>query len=158
MPEGGGWPGIRQGWPVENMSKMTARKILPAVSVALQHDDRLLLVLRGRAPSRGYYAFPGGRVEDGETLEEAARRELAEETGLAAEMLSPLVLVRVEGDEVDYDLQVFFGVHVDGEPVAADDAAEAGFFTLAEMETLEILESVLEVARGLLGVDKDSGS
>lgn len=129
---------------------MIARKILPAVSVALQHDDRLLLVLRGRAPSLGYYAFPGGRVETGETLEEAARRELAEETGLAVHELSPLVLVRAEGDEFDYDLQVFFGRYAGGQPVAADDAAEASFYTLAEMEALPILDSVLEVGRGLL--------
>lgn len=129
---------------------MTARKILPAVSVALQHDDRLLLVLRGRAPSLGYYAFPGGRVETGETLEDAARRELAEETGLAVQELSPLVLVRAEGDEFDYDLQVFFGRYAGGEPVAADDADEASFYTLAEMEALPVLESVLEVGRGLL--------
>lgn len=130
---------------------MTARTILPAVSVALQRGNRLLLVRRGRAPSFGYYAFPGGRVEAGETLEEAARRELAEETGLTVGPLSPLVRLPVEGDDVDYDLQVFFGRHIRGEPVAADDAAEATFFTLAEMEALEILESVLEVGRDLLG-------
>jgi mutator protein MutT len=130
---------------------MTARKILPAVSVALQHDDRLLLVRRGRAPSLGYYAFPGGRVEAGETLEEAARRELAEETGLVAGVLSPLVRVPVEGDDVDYDLQVFFGRYAGGEPIAADDAAEATFFTLAEMEKLQMPISVLEVGRNLLG-------
>jgi 8-oxo-dGTP diphosphatase len=129
---------------------MTGRQILPAVSVALQHDDRLLLVLRGRAPSLGYYAFPGGRVEQGETLEEAARRELAEETGLTAGPLSPLVRVAVEGDEVDYDLHVFYGRYAGGEPVAADDAAEARFFTLVEMESLRVLDSVLEVGRGLL--------
>lgn len=129
---------------------MTARTILPAVSVAMQRGDRLLLVRRGRPPSFGYYAFPGGRVEDGETLEEAARRELTEETGLVAGDLSPLVRVPVEGDEVDYDLQVFFGRHAGGEPVAADDAAEASFFTLAEMEALPVLDSVLEVGRGLL--------
>ena len=138
-------------WKTGRREQMSARKILPAVSVALKRGDRLLLVLRGRAPSLGYYAFPGGRVEAGETLEEAARRELAEETGLAVHGLSPLVLVRAEGDEFDYDLQVFFGFHVDGEPVAADDAAEAAFFTLAEMETLPVLESVLEVGRDLLG-------
>jgi len=130
---------------------MSARKILAAVSVALQRGDRLLLVRRGRAPSLGSYAFPGGRVEDGETLEEAARRELTEETGLAAGTLSPLVRMPVEGDEVDYDLQVFFGHHAAGEPIAADDAAEASFFTLAEMERLPVLASVLEVGRGLLG-------
>ena len=130
---------------------MTVRKILPAVSVALQDGDRLLLVRRGRAPSLGYYAFPGGRVEAGETLEEAARRELAEETGLTAGPLSPLVRVPVEGDGVDYDLQVFFGRYAGGEPVAADDADEASFFTLAEMEASPVLDSVLDVGRGLLG-------
>ncbi|MEW9806685.1 NUDIX hydrolase [Mesorhizobium sp. ZMM04-5] len=129
---------------------MNARRILPAVSVALQRGDTLLLVLRGRAPSRDFYAFPGGRVEDGETLEQAARRELCEETGLSVDGLSPLARMPVEGDEVDYDLQVFFGRHVAGEPVAADDAAEAMFFTLAEMEALPVLESVLEVGRRLL--------
>ncbi|MDQ2632206.1 MAG: NUDIX domain-containing protein [Pseudomonadota bacterium] len=129
----------------------SAPKLLPAVSVALQDGDRLLLVRRGRAPSLGCYAFPGGRVEAGETLEEAARRELAEETGLTVGPLSPLVRVVVEGTETDYDLQVFFGRYAGGEPVAADDAAEAAFFTLAEMEALPILESVLEVGSGLLG-------
>lgn len=130
---------------------MTERRILPAVSVALQRGERLLLVRRGRAPSLGHYAFPGGRVEAGETLEAAARRELAEETGLAVGALSPLVRVPVEGDEVDYDLQVFFGRHAGGEPVADDDAAEAAFFTLVEMERLPVLDSVLQVGRELLG-------
>ena len=136
---------------MEKPDIMATRKILPAVSVALQRGDRLLLVRRGRAPSLGYYAFPGGRVEEGEALEEAARRELAEETGLTVGPLSPLVRVPVEGDEVDYDLQVFFGRHAGGEPVAADDAAEADFFTLAEMEALPVLDSVMEVGRRLLG-------
>ena len=130
---------------------MTARKVLPAVSVALQHGDRLLLVRRGRAPSLGSYAFPGGRVEAGEALEAAARRELAEETGLTVGNLSPLVRVPVEGDEVDYDLQVFFGRYAGGEPMAADDAADAAFFTLAEMEALPVLDSVMQVGRNLLG-------
>ena len=145
----------RQGkdirWKTGQHGQMTARKILPAVSVALQNGDMLLLVRRGRAPSLGYYAFPGGRVEDGETLEDAARRELVEETGLSAGLLSPLARVTIEGDEVDYDLQVFFGRYAGGEPVANDDAAEARFFTLTEMEALPVLDSVLEVGRGLLG-------
>lgn len=129
---------------------MTARKILLAVSVALQDGDRLLLVRRGRAPSRGAYAFPGGRVEADETLEEAARRELGEETGLSVGPLSPLARLPVEGDDVDYDLQVFFGRFSGGVPLAADDADEATFFTLDEMEKLPILDSVLEVGRQLL--------
>ena len=98
---------------------MTAKQIIPAVSVALLRGNRLLLVRRGQAPSRGFYAFPGGRVEPGEALEAAARRELAEETGLAAGALAPLVKVHVEGDSVDYDLQVFAGQYNGGEALAA---------------------------------------
>ena len=129
---------------------MAGKQIIPAVSVALRRDDTLLLVRRGQAPSRGYYAFPGGRVEPGEALEAAARRELAEETGLTVGEISPLVLVHVEGDAVDYNLQVFAGTYCGGEPLAASDADEAAFFTLVEMERLLVPESVLEVGRGLL--------
>lgn len=130
---------------------MTKKPIIPAVSVALVRGDSLLLVRRGQAPSLGLYAFPGGRVEPGEALEAAARRELAEETGLDVGALSPLVKVHIEGEIADYDLQVFLGNYSGGEPLAASDADEAGFFTLAEMGRIQVTESVLVVARELLG-------
>ncbi|TIV26561.1 MAG: NUDIX domain-containing protein, partial [Mesorhizobium sp.] len=47
---------------------MEKRKIIPAVSVAVVRDGTVLLVKRGRAPSQGLYAYPGGKVEPGETL------------------------------------------------------------------------------------------
>lgn len=133
------------------------RQVRPAVSVALRRGDRLLLVLRARAPSRGFYAFPGGHVEEGETLEDAARRELAEETGLKALALAPLAQLHVEGDAVDYALHVFSGLHAGGEAVAADDAETAGFYTLEEMERMPVLDSVLAVGRTLLGGAEDRG-
>jgi ADP-ribose pyrophosphatase YjhB (NUDIX family) len=136
---------------------MTAKQIIPAVSVALRRDDTLLLVRRGQAPSRGFYAFPGGRVEAGESLEDAARRELAEETGLAAGALTPLLSLHVEGDTLDYELQVFSGQFAGGEAVAASDAEEVAFFTLDEMEQLLILDSVLQVGRDLLAQPSGAG-
>ncbi|TIS58122.1 MAG: NUDIX domain-containing protein, partial [Mesorhizobium sp.] len=54
------------------------RKIIPAVSVAVVRGDRVLLVKRARAPSQGLYAYPGGKVEPGETPEECLVRELHE--------------------------------------------------------------------------------
>lgn len=126
----------------------------PAVSVALIRGDTVLLVRRAREPSRGLYAFPGGRVEAGETLEEAARRELMEETGLAAGTLSPIARYLFGSGDSGFDLQVFAGDYIGGEPLAADDAEDARFVRLADMGPMPVIASVLEVAQALLGTGK----
>lgn len=125
---------------------------VPAVSVALVRGDRILLVRRGRSPSLGLYAFPGGRVEPGETAEAAARRELMEETGLTAGTLSPYreYLIEPEEKPTGFRLQVFVGPYGGGDALAGDDAEDVGWFTLADMRTLPVIDSVLEVARELL--------
>ena len=130
---------------------MTARKILPAVSVALQHDDRLLLVGAVARLRSATMPFRAGASKRAKRWKKPRGANSPRKPGLSPAMLSPLVRVPVEGDEVDYDLQVFFGRYAGGEPIAADDAAEATFFTLAEMEALPMPISVLEVGRNLLG-------
>jgi len=128
---------------------------LPAVSVALVRGDSVLLVRRRFAPARGLYAFPGGRVEAGESLEEAARRELFEETGLQAGPLTPVEEILIESERdglaIEFRLQVFTAPHVGGEPVANDDAEEAAFFRLSEVQRLPLAGSVGEIAEQLLG-------
>ena len=135
---------------------MIADEPIPAVSVALVRGERVLLVKRGMAPSRGLYAFPGGRVEPGETLEQAARRELFEETGLQAGPLSPVVELLIGGAKgdapVSFRLQVFSGAHVGGEPVSASDAEEAAFFTLDELRALPLTDMIEEIAEQLLAI------
>jgi ADP-ribose pyrophosphatase YjhB (NUDIX family) len=130
-------------------------RIIPAASVALRQGERLLLVERGRAPARGQFAFPGGRLEQGESPEEAARRELFEETGLVAGELTLFQIIDLGGDEDSGDalfrLHVFTGIHVEGEPVAHDDAAGAGWYGVEEMARLPVTASTLETARRILG-------
>ena len=133
---------------------MQSRKIVPAVSVAVVRGKTVLLVKRARAPSKGLYAYPGGKVEPGETLPQAAARELWEETGLEAIDYRPLRDIHIDGSgenhAVDYLLTVFGAVYVGGEPVANDDAETAAFYTLAEMADMPLAGDVFSVAEELL--------
>lgn len=126
----------------------------PGVSVAILHEGRFLLVRRGREPSKGLYAFPGGRVHEGESDEAAVRRELLEETGLLVETVTPLQeFLLPPAPNADYPafrLLVFRGYAPSGRVAAGDDAAEAKWFTLGEMEELPIIASVLETARSII--------
>jgi len=58
-----------------------------AVSGAIFRDGKVLVVRRARSPGKGFYSFPGGRVEFGESLHTALHREVDEETGLRIEIL-----------------------------------------------------------------------
>ena len=99
------------------------------VGVICLRGDQVLLIRRGQPPRLGQWSLPGGRVEPGETLRDAALRELAEETGVEAD-LGPLVDV-VDGIFPEsgrhYVLIDFLARWTSGEPVAGDDAADARF-------------------------------
>ena len=131
---------------------MASSDLVPAVSIAIVDGDRVLLVKRGRAPSKGLYAFPGGRVESGETLEHAVRRELLEETGLTtgAVQLVEVLDLDAEPPSTPFRLHVFTARHTAGEPHAADDAEEAAWFTLDDVARLPTPDSVFDVAKRLL--------
>lgn len=131
----------------------TPTTYLPGVSVAILHEGRFLLVQRGREPSMGLYAFPGGRVQDGERDEDAVRRELAEETGLAVERVTPFRKYLLPGSPSRnypaFRLLVFRGWGPSGILQAGDDAAAAGWFGLEQMQALPIIPSVLDTARAI---------
>ena len=58
-----------------------------AVSAAIFRNNKVLLVRRARSPGKGFYSLPGGRVEFGESLHQALRREVDEETGLQIDIV-----------------------------------------------------------------------
>ena len=62
------------------------------VGIVVFHQQKVLLIRRGKPPRQGEWSIPGGKQKLGETLQQAARREVQEETGLK---LGPLMLVDV---------------------------------------------------------------
>ena len=116
--------------------------------------DAVLLVKRGREPAAGRWAFPGGSVEPGETMADAAAREVREETGLAVgppRFVSHHEVIERVGDGLrwHYVIAVHAAEYERGEPVAADDAADARFVPWAALASLDVLASVLDTLRAL---------
>src|SRR3954466_12757201 len=81
------------------------RPVVPCVG-AVVHDavGRLLLIRRGHDPHRGLWSLPGGRIEAGESPEQAVVREVREETGLAVVPGRPVGRVQIPGDGVVFDV------------------------------------------------------
>ena len=98
-------------------------------SVVFDERDRLLLVRRKNPPYRGQFALPGGFVENGETTEHAARRELEEETGVKVANLRLIGVYSDPGrDPRHHVVSVAYLALVKSPTVrAGDDAATASF-------------------------------
>ncbi|CAA7626743.1 NUDIX hydrolase [Magnetospirillum sp. SS-4] len=113
---------------------------LPGVLALVVRNGCVLMVQRAKNPDRGKWGFPGGLVELGETVAEAALRELREETGIVAEAEGVIDVFEVITRDDDGLVRYHFVLNVvscrwrAGEPVAADDAAAAGWFAPAAID------------------------
>ena len=106
------------------------------VGAVVVHDSALLLVQRGRGAGIGSWSIPGGRVELGETLEAAARRELLEETALVARDVHPIGVVERISDEWHFVIHDFLVTVDDPQPTrAGDDAAAIAWVPLSEVRS-----------------------
>ncbi len=126
-----------------------------AASVAVLREGRILLAMRGKPPSEGLFSLPGGMVEAGETLAEAALRELREEVRVEAELIGLIAPVEfIERDEKGHIRHhVVIAAHaarwVSGEPQTGPEAKEIRWVTerdIATLPTTEGLTGILEQA------------
>jgi ADP-ribose pyrophosphatase YjhB (NUDIX family) len=124
---------------------------LVGVGAIIIEDERVLLVKRAHPPIQGQWSIPGGVLEVGELVREAAIREAREETGLVVEPGDLLgVYDRVLRDstrrvQYHYVLIDFLCRRVGGELLAASDASEARWFNKKELATLTLAEDTADV-------------
>ena len=128
-----------------------------AVGAVVVRSGRALLVRRGKAPAKGLWAIPGGGVRLGETLQQAAEREILEETGLTVRAGAPLFTfesIRRDPDgrvRFHYVIVDLAAEYVAGDPAPADDATDARWFSWAEAAVApDMVEKTRELLRDLL--------
>ncbi|MFN2427429.1 MAG: NUDIX hydrolase [Candidatus Binatia bacterium] len=124
-----------------------------AVGAVVLHEGRLLVVERGNPPGEGIWALPGGSVELGETLAEAAEREVLEETGLVVR--AGAVVHAFDAVVRDDDARVRFHYvivdllceYVSGEVTAGSDARSARLVTRKEFAGLRSSRATVDLLR-----------
>jgi len=131
------------------------RRPIAAVGVVVFRGERVLLVRRAREPSRDLWAVPGGAIEAGETLADAAEREVREETGVVVKAGRPVhafdVLSRGSTGELEHHYVIvdLLAEYIGGEPVAGDDATDAAWVRVGDVGGLAVSEETARLVRRL---------
>lgn len=123
-----------------------------AASVAIIREGKVLLIKRAFAPYQHLWTLPGGRLDPGETIEQCAIREVAEEVGLTIRNPRP-VLVQALGRDGAYRLAVFATGDFSGQLRASDEVADHKWLdpaALVALRTTSRLDHVLAKAFAVL--------
>lgn len=128
-----------------------------AVGAVVFREGRVLLVRRGQAPAKDLWAIPGGSVEIGETLQQAAEREIREETGIRIRAARPIfifdVIERDESESISFHYVIIdlSAEYVSGELSAGDDAVEARWVSAEEINSLAVNSTTLQLLKTRFG-------
>ena len=128
------------------------------VGTVVMDSNMVLMIKRGKPPRQGSWSLPGGAQELGETIREAARREVREETGLQIEIFGLVDVVdsvRSDADdkiEYHYTLIDLAGYSVGGTLMAGGDAQDCRWFTRTEINAMDIWSETKRIIS--LAVDK----
>lgn len=124
-----------------------------AVGAVVFKDERILLVQRGQAPAEGYWAIPGGSVEIGESLQQAARREILEETGVSIRAREPVFTFDIIEKDADGNVRFHYVVvdvmadYLEGSLRPGGDAADARWVSSGELSRLKVSPATLDLLK-----------
>jgi 8-oxo-dGTP diphosphatase len=111
-----------------------------AVGAVVFKEGKVLLVLRGKPPAESQWAIPGGCVELGETLQEAAQREILEETGIVIRAGKPVYTFDVVEQDKNGGIRFHYVIvdlaaeYISGEIRAGDDAADVKWLSSEDLQ------------------------
>jgi 8-oxo-dGTP diphosphatase len=120
------------------MSGSNPTFILGVGAVIWNGRDEVLLVRRARPPRAGEWSIPGGKIESGETIHDALRREVREETGIEVEIGALAGATDLQENNCHYVLVDFTARHLSGELRAGSDAAEARWVAPRDLNRFEL--------------------
>ncbi|RLB79525.1 MAG: NUDIX hydrolase [Deltaproteobacteria bacterium] len=115
-----------------------------AVGAVVFNEDKVLLVLRGKPPAENRWSIPGGSVKLGETLQEAAEREIMEETGLTIQAGDPVytfdIIKRDQKGKIlfHYVIVDLEANYVSGKLIPGDDATDVCWASSRDVKTLKV--------------------
>jgi 8-oxo-dGTP diphosphatase len=118
-----------------------------AVGAVVFREDKVLLVLRGKPPAEKQWSIPGGCVELGETLQEAAEREIAEEAGIVIQAKKPIYTFDVIERDENGDIRFHYVIvdlaadYVSGELRAGDDAVDVSWVSLKDLNERNVSDA-----------------
>ncbi|MFO7728428.1 MAG: NUDIX hydrolase [Desulfonatronovibrio sp.] len=122
-----------------------------AVGAVVTHNNHALLIKRANAPSKGRWAIPGGKVRLGETLQQAAQREVFEETGITVNAMEPLLtfdlIERSQEGKIlfHYVIVDLNAVYVAGEVIPGDDALKAVWAHASDLERYNLSAATIKL-------------
>ncbi len=127
-----------------NIKREYPTQPLLGVSIMCWKQNQVLLIKRAQEPYKGLWSLPGGLIELGESLVEAAKRELQEETNITAQITEQLEtfdsIQRDKGGKLKfhYVLVVFKAKFLAGDEIAKDDATEVKWYTIDQLINLKL--------------------
>ena len=129
------------------MSDPEDTAIIPCVGAIVRDEaGRLLVIRRRHDPSRGLWSLPGGRVEQGESAEDAVVREVAEETGLRVAIDAEIGAITIEAPAGGVYAVRDFSCHVlEGRLRAGDDAEDVRWVSETDLRSLDTSPGLIEV-------------
>jgi 8-oxo-dGTP diphosphatase len=132
----------------DSVSRLYPAHPLLAASIAVFRDGKVLIATRTRPPGAGVWSLPGGLVEPGETLEQAALRELMEEVGIEARIVGfNRHVQRIDRDDDGrirhhYVVASFVGAWTAGEAMTGPEAGEVRWVEPVALDGLSTTQSL----------------